>query len=251
MQIVSLGKARRQGGTKYNNCSTQICAFLVWGIGTRMVVSVPIPLWNFEYRCRPTGTGTISLWYRYLRMGIGTVRQGLSCGMVRPRRSVRGGGQAPERLDEVEIEQGIEETLPPPPLISGEAYEGGVGSQAGVEPQVAQGPAVSSMTPLIQAIVRAFQTTIVGVQRAAQPQGQMGCTDVRKLGCVVFLLQGDAYAGWTMVISGLDGDEITWEFFQLAYRKKNLGTRYENEEKREFVALVQGSMSMSEYEIQL
>ncbi|KAK8614741.1 hypothetical protein V6N13_068536 [Hibiscus sabdariffa] len=47
-----------------------------------------------------------------------------------------------------------------------------------------------------------------------------------------------------MVISGLDGDEITWEFFQLAYRKKYLGTRYENEEKREFVALVQGSMSM-------
>ncbi|KAK8585598.1 hypothetical protein V6N13_050575 [Hibiscus sabdariffa] len=64
-------------------------------------------------------------------------------------------------------------------------------------------------------------------------------------------LVGDAYTGWTMVISGLDGDKITWEFFQLAYRKKHLSTRYENEEKREFVALVQGSMSMSEYEIQL
>ncbi|KAK8595273.1 hypothetical protein V6N13_123153 [Hibiscus sabdariffa] len=159
------------------------------------------------------------------------------------------GGQAPEHLDEVEIEQGNEETLPPPPPISGEAYEGGVGPQARVEPQVAQGPAVSGMTPLIQAIVRAFQTVMARVQGAARPQsggnglsserlcqmggfefrglapersevatirilGQMECTDVRKLGCVVFLLQGDAYAWWTTVISGLDGDKITWEFFR-------------------------------------
>ncbi|KAL4320200.1 hypothetical protein GQ457_18G010100 [Hibiscus cannabinus] len=43
-----------------------------------------------------------------------------------PRNSVRGGGQAPGHLDEVEIEQGNEETLPPPPSISGEAYEGDV-----------------------------------------------------------------------------------------------------------------------------
>ncbi|KAK9028543.1 hypothetical protein V6N11_025699 [Hibiscus sabdariffa] len=90
--------------------------------------------------------------------------------MVRPRRSVRGGGQAPEHLDEVEIEQGNEETLPPPPPISGEAYVGGVGPQAGVEPQVAQGPPVSGMTPLIRATVRAFQTAMAGVQGAARPQ---------------------------------------------------------------------------------
>ncbi|KAK9002014.1 hypothetical protein V6N11_024707 [Hibiscus sabdariffa] len=187
--------------------------------------------------------------------------------MVRPRISVRGGGQAPEHLDEVEIERGNEETLPPPPLISGEAYEGGVGPQAGVEPQVAQGPAVSGMTPLIQATVRAFQTAMAGVQGAARPQsGGNGLSSESfcHLGGVEFRglaperskagLEshhshtradgGDAYVGWTMVISGLDGDEITWEFFQLAYRKKYLGTRYENEEKREFVALVQGSMSM-------
>ncbi|KAK8647320.1 hypothetical protein V6N13_121064 [Hibiscus sabdariffa] len=30
---------------------------------------------EFEYRCSPTGTGTISLRYRYLCMDIGTVRQ--------------------------------------------------------------------------------------------------------------------------------------------------------------------------------
>ncbi|KAL4367457.1 hypothetical protein GQ457_05G020480 [Hibiscus cannabinus] len=44
--------------------------------------------------------------------------------MVRPRRSVRGGGQAPVHLDEVEIEDGNEETLPPLPPVGGEANEG-------------------------------------------------------------------------------------------------------------------------------
>ncbi|KAL4291854.1 hypothetical protein GQ457_14G000880 [Hibiscus cannabinus] len=45
--------------------------------------------------------------------------------MVRPRRSVREGGQTPVHLDEVEIEYGSEETLPPLPPVSGEANEGG------------------------------------------------------------------------------------------------------------------------------
>ncbi|KAL4311920.1 hypothetical protein GQ457_01G016830 [Hibiscus cannabinus] len=45
----------------------------------------------------------------------------LSFGMARPRRGVRGGGQAPVHLDEVEIEQGDEETLPPPPPVVLEA----------------------------------------------------------------------------------------------------------------------------------
>ncbi|KAL4281883.1 hypothetical protein GQ457_03G019080 [Hibiscus cannabinus] len=51
---------------------------------------------------------------------------------------------------------------------------------------------------------------------------------------------GDAYAWWTMVISSMDEDNITWGFFQSAFRKKYLGSRYEDEKKREFMALVQG-----------
>ncbi|KAL4367542.1 hypothetical protein GQ457_05G018800 [Hibiscus cannabinus] len=55
---------------------------------------------------------------------IGTVSEvSLFCDMVRPRRSVRGGGQAPVHLDEVEVEQGNEETLPSPPPVGGEANE--------------------------------------------------------------------------------------------------------------------------------
>ncbi|KAK8576585.1 hypothetical protein V6N13_032505 [Hibiscus sabdariffa] len=166
--------------------------------------------------------------------------------------------------------------------------QGGVGHQAGVGPQAGQGPAVGDMSPLIQAIAGAFQTVMAGVQGAAQPQGggnglplerlrhlggaefrglppgkseawlestvrilgQMECTDNQKLGCVVSLLQGDAYTWWTTVTSSMDEGEITWEFFQSAFRKKYLGTRYADEKKREFMALVQGSMSVTDYEIQ-
>ncbi|KAK8623483.1 hypothetical protein V6N13_118366 [Hibiscus sabdariffa] len=66
MQIASLGKAMRQGGSSitfvqdeyvfrivldefwmvFGVFAAQISAFLVLGIGTSMVVSVPIPLWN-------------------------------------------------------------------------------------------------------------------------------------------------------------------------------------------------------------
>ncbi|KAL4325824.1 hypothetical protein GQ457_11G025620 [Hibiscus cannabinus] len=64
--------------------------------------------------------------------------------MARPRRGVRGGGQAPILLDEVEIEQRNEETLPPLPRIGGEANEGGAGPQGGARPQVVQGPTVDN-----------------------------------------------------------------------------------------------------------
>ncbi|KAK8700518.1 hypothetical protein V6N13_018913 [Hibiscus sabdariffa] len=189
----------------------------------------------------------------------------LSFGMTRPRRGVRGGGQAPVHLYEVEIEQGDEETLPPPPPVGGEANEGGVGPQGGAGPQMAQGPAGAAQPqgggnglPLerlrnlggVEFKGLSPERSEAWLESTIRILGQMECTDARKLGCVVSLLQGDAYAWWTTVTSSLEEGEITWEFFQSAFRKKYLGTRYEDEKKREFMALVQGSMSVSDYEIQ-
>ncbi|KAK8609786.1 hypothetical protein V6N13_093200 [Hibiscus sabdariffa] len=86
-KIASLGKARRQGGTKFNNCSTQICAILVLSIGTSMVVSVPIPLWKFVYRCSPIGTGLgIGTLFRVsvpFDTGIGTTPLGTGTGSLK------------------------------------------------------------------------------------------------------------------------------------------------------------------------
>ncbi|KAK8676514.1 hypothetical protein V6N13_142088 [Hibiscus sabdariffa] len=314
MQITSLVEARRQEDQGINFCS-RLCwmdfgepcvfsssNFCISGLEYRYALVVPVPRFLVGIR-----VSVLLGEYRYslelvpvpFESRIGTARPNvalyrysgayrLSCGMARPSRGVRGGGQTPVRLDEVEIEQGDEETLPPPPPVGGEANEGGAGPQGEAGPQVAQGSAVGDMTPLIQAIAGTFQIAMAGVQGAAQPQGggnglplerlrhlggvefrglpperseawlestirilgQMECTDARKLGCVVSLLQGDAYAWWTTVTSSLDEGETTWEFFQSAFRKKYLGTRYEDEKKREFMALVKGSMSMSEYEIQ-
>ncbi|KAK8713038.1 hypothetical protein V6N13_148265 [Hibiscus sabdariffa] len=298
--IASLGKARRQGGlsisfvqVRFSCLCSNLCIsgleyrYQNGGIGTDSSL-------EFVYRCSPIGTGTISLRYRYLYRGIGTVRQSMVRLRGGGRRGGRRGGRAPVHLDEIGMGPINEEPLPPPPPVGGEANkggaapQGGVGHQAGAGPQAGQGPAVGDMSPLIQAITGAFQTAMAGVQGVAQPQGggnglplerlrhlggvelrglppgkseawlentirilgQMECTDTRKLGCVVSLLQGDAYSWWTTVTSSMDEGEITWEFFQSAFRKKYLGTRYGDEKKREFMALVQGNMSVTDYEIQ-
>ncbi|KAK9004236.1 hypothetical protein V6N11_002043 [Hibiscus sabdariffa] len=115
------------------------------------------------------------IWYVSVRLGgvsesLVLVAIGrLSSIMARPRRGVRAGGQAPVHPENVEVEQGNEETLPPPP-VDGKANVGGIGPRRGAGSQVAQGLAVGDMTPLIQAIARAFQTAMAGVQVTAQPQ---------------------------------------------------------------------------------
>ncbi|GMI94589.1 hypothetical protein HRI_003128200 [Hibiscus trionum] len=175
--------------------------------------------------------------------------------------------------------------LPPPPGEGGEAGVEGEGPQGGQGGQV---PAGIDLAPLVQAIAGAFQAAVAGGQAAAHHQGegtglplerlrglgaeefrgatperselwfektvrilaQMRCTGERKLGCIVSLLQGDAYTCWTTVISGMAEADITWEFFRNAFKRKYLGVRYLDEKKREFMALVQGNRTMSEYEIQ-
>ncbi|KAL4284618.1 hypothetical protein GQ457_16G017710 [Hibiscus cannabinus] len=54
-------------------------------------------------------------------------------GLAIPRRGVRGGGQAPIYLDEVEIEQSNEEILPPLPPVGGEAKKGDKGEKLDIE----------------------------------------------------------------------------------------------------------------------
>ncbi|KAK8681781.1 hypothetical protein V6N13_054183 [Hibiscus sabdariffa] len=113
--------------------AAQNSAILVLSIGTLSVVSVP-----------KSNTG---IWVSVpAREGIGTPCNApdLSCGMARPRgggqRGGRRGGRAPVYLDEIGMEPVDEETLPPPPPVSGEANEGGAGPQSGVGHQAGVGP---------------------------------------------------------------------------------------------------------------
>ncbi|KAK8669760.1 hypothetical protein V6N13_107184 [Hibiscus sabdariffa] len=201
MQIASLVEARRQEDQGINFCSRlywmvfgELCVycssdFCISGLVYWYALVVPVPKFL---------TG--------IRVSVLLDKYRLSFGMARPRKGVRGGGQAPVHLDEVEIEQGDDETLPPPPPVGGEANEGG-------------------------------------------DSGSLPDCDGWSAGGLQNL-RGDAYASWTTVTSSLEEGEITWKFFQSAFRKKYLGTRYEDEKKREFMALVQGSMSVSDYEVQ-
>ncbi|KAL4318940.1 hypothetical protein GQ457_18G015780 [Hibiscus cannabinus] len=94
---------------------------------------------------------------------------------------------------------------------------------------------------------------------AASFDSKMGCLcsvfDVKKQGKPIWEVRT---RNWKLregenrlsgLLEGISG-EITWEFFQSAFRKKYLGTRCGDEKKREFMALVQGSMSVMDYEIQ-
>ncbi|KAK9002134.1 hypothetical protein V6N11_024822 [Hibiscus sabdariffa] len=256
------GSVNKQwGGPDFCNSSVEY-RYPISGIGTQ------IQYWNlgigegYRYPSSPLG-----LEYRYWLLN-------LSCGMARPRgggrRGGRRGGRAPVHLDEIGMEPVDEETLPPPPPVGGEANEGGagpqggVGHQAGVGPQAGQGPAgVAQPQGGGNGLPLERLRHLGGVEFRGLPPGkseawlestvhilgQLECTDARKLGCVVSLLQGDAYTWWTTVTSSMDEGEITWEFFQSVFRKKYLGTRYADEKKREFMALVQGSMSVTDYEI--
>ncbi|GMJ12431.1 hypothetical protein HRI_004912300 [Hibiscus trionum] len=176
--------------------------------------------------------------------------------------------------------------LPPPP---GGGGAGGEGVGAGVAgPEAGQGQAAPDMTVLIQAIAGAFQAAVAGAHGAGHQGdanvrlplerlrslggtefrglsaegfeswlestkrilGQMNCNEVQKLGCVISLLHDDAYTLWTTAISGMKDADVTWTFFQNAFKRRYLGVRYLDEKKREFMSLTQGSMSVAEYEVQ-
>ncbi|KAL4377785.1 hypothetical protein GQ457_02G023450 [Hibiscus cannabinus] len=98
MQIISFVEARRQGDQSLDFCSTP--DFDMYDLMSLY------DLFNSKLHTRASKTTNYIF------------------GMARPRRGVRGGGQAPVHLDEVEIEQGNEETLPPLPAVGGEANEG-------------------------------------------------------------------------------------------------------------------------------
>ncbi|KAK8701251.1 hypothetical protein V6N13_019641 [Hibiscus sabdariffa] len=78
---------------------------------------------------------------------------------------------------------------------------------------------------------------------------QMECVGARRLGCVVSLLQGDAYSWWMTTKAVVAEADATWEYFRTAFKRKYLGPQYQDARKREFMALVQGRMSVPEYEV--
>ncbi|XP_047949346.1 uncharacterized protein LOC125195202 [Salvia hispanica] len=76
----------------------------------------------------------------------------------------------------------------------------------------------------------------------------MPCTQEEKLQGTVALLKEEAYIWWLNKVERCTPEMITWEFFVKEFRKRYVGVKFMEERKREFLHLVQGSMSVLEYE---
>lgn len=59
----------------------------------------------------------------------------------------------------------------------------------------------------------------------------------KKLKGIVSLLKEEAYHWWHSVVRSMQAKRITWEYFQVAFQKKYLSTRYVKARKFEFIKL--------------
>ncbi|KAA3486913.1 putative alpha,alpha-trehalose-phosphate synthase [UDP-forming] 9 [Gossypium australe] len=76
----------------------------------------------------------------------------------------------------------------------------------------------------------------------------MGWSDDDKLGCDVSLLTDEAHRCWLTIESGTVSDRLTWDFFLSLFRRKFMGEQYLGAKRWEFMNLVQGTLSLDEYE---
>lgn len=78
----------------------------------------------------------------------------------------------------------------------------------------------------------------------------MDCTLKQKLKGTILLLRDKAYQWWQSVTRGTLAERLTWDYFQKAFQKKYVGTRYVEAHRLEFIKLKQGDMSVAEYKVE-
>ncbi|KAG8478886.1 hypothetical protein CXB51_028729 [Gossypium anomalum] len=74
------------------------------------------------------------------------------------------------------------------------------------------------------------------------------CTPDDCLKCAISLLRDSAYYWWNTLVSVVPRERVTWEFFQIEFRKKYISQRFIDQKRKEFLELKQGSMSVTDYE---
>ncbi|KAA3461821.1 DNA/RNA polymerases superfamily protein [Gossypium australe] len=74
------------------------------------------------------------------------------------------------------------------------------------------------------------------------------CTVEQKLKGAVSLLRDEAYQWWLTVREGTQADRVTWDFFKTTFQGKYVGASYVDARRKEFLNLVQGNKSVTEYE---
>ncbi|KAA3487306.1 Protein MCM10 [Gossypium australe] len=77
---------------------------------------------------------------------------------------------------------------------------------------------------------------------------ELSCTPVECLKCAISLLRDTTYQWWNTLISVVPRERVTWDFFQVEFRKKYISQRFLDQKNKEFLELKQGRMTMTEYE---
>ncbi|XP_040967121.1 uncharacterized protein [Gossypium hirsutum] len=65
---------------------------------------------------------------------------------------------------------------------------------------------------------------------------------------VVSLLKDTAYHWWKTISLVAPRESITWEFFQVKFKKEYVSQRFLDQKRKEFLELKQGNRTVSEYE---
>ncbi|KAA3469747.1 Protein MCM10 [Gossypium australe] len=77
---------------------------------------------------------------------------------------------------------------------------------------------------------------------------ELSCTPAECLKCAISLLRDTAYQWWNTLVSVVTREWVTWEFFQIKFRKKYISQRFLDQKHKEFLELKQGHMTVTEYE---
>ncbi|KAE8667867.1 Detected protein of unknown function [Hibiscus syriacus] len=88
------------------------------------------------------------------------------------------------------------------------------------------------------------------LQDTERRMDQLGLDSTKRYQGDVAMLDGNAYTWWESVTSSIPTDRLTWNFFKDRFRSRFLGERYLAQRRQQFQDLVQGDMTVSEYEIE-
>ncbi|KAE8736092.1 hypothetical protein F3Y22_tig00000170pilonHSYRG00022 [Hibiscus syriacus] len=112
---------------------------------------------------------------------------------------------------------------------------------------------IGMTTPIIGATDIELESTGVALDENfgyRERMDQLGLDSIKRYQGAVAMLDGNAYTWWESVTSSVPTDRLTWNFFKDRFRSRFLGERYLAQRRQQFQDLVQGDMTVSEYEIE-
>ncbi|KAA3480658.1 Protein MCM10 [Gossypium australe] len=86
------------------------------------------------------------------------------------------------------------------------------------------------------------------LENTIQVFDKMSLTSDECIKCAISLLRDTAYNWWKMLTSVVPRERITWDFFQVEFRKKYINQRFIDQKRKEFPELKQGRLSVTKYE---